>query len=236
VGRIVVNLEPGTAPAARRPKRRRWLRILARLALLVVAIVVVIAVVGFFSWRRFQTSPEYSLTLLVDAAFRNDTAELAKRLDDDEIAKNMFTTVNQKVIDHYGGSINASTQQQIDKLMPSLLPGLKQTIHDEVVKEIRALETTSDPKPFPVLLVLVPRLVKVTTDGDLAKGSSVATTTNFELTMRRDGDRWKVVGFNDDAVVQRVVDTVTKQLPAINAVDANSPLFKNPNKSRKRRR
>ena len=236
MGRIVVNFEPGQGPAARRPKGRRWLRILTLLALLLAALVVVIAVVGFFSWRRFQTSPEYSLTLLVDAALRNDTVELAKRLDDDEIAKNMLATVNQKAIDRYGGSISASTQQQINKLMPSLLPGLTQTVHDEVVQRIRGLATTSEPKPFYVLVALVPRLVKITAEGDLAQCSSAVTTTKFDLTMRRDSDRWKVVSFNDDAVVQRIVDNVMKDLPAIGGFDSNSPLFKNPGRPRKRNR
>jgi hypothetical protein len=235
--RIVINFDPSQAPAgARRPKRRRWLRILALLAIVFVAIIVVIAVVGFFSWRRYQASPEYSLTLLVDAALRSDTAELAKLMDDDEIARNMAASVNQKAVARYGGSIDVTTQQQIDKTMPALLSRLKPTIHDEVVKEIRALATTPEPKPFPVLLVLVPRLVKITTEGDLAKGASAVTTTNFQLTMRRDSDRWKLIDFNSDAVVQRVVDSVMKDLPPIGGFDSDNPLLKNLGRSRKRRR
>jgi len=235
--RIVINFEPSQAPAAaRRPKRRRWLRILALLGLFVVGIIVVIGVAGFFSWRRYQASPEYSLTLLVDAALRSDPAELAKLMDDDEIAKNMAGSINQKAVARYGGSIDSATQQQIDRSMPALLSRLKPTIHDEVVKEIRALATTPEPKPFPVLLVLVPRLVKLTTEGDLANGSSAVTTTNFQLTMRRDSDRWKVIDFNNDAVVQRVVDAVIKDLPPIGGFDSDNPLLKNLGRSRKRRR
>ena len=237
MGRIVVNFEPGNTPATSRPRKgRRWLRILGALALLFVVFIVVVAVGGFFSWRHFQTSPEYSLTLLVDAVLRNDTTELAQRLDDEEIAKNMLATVNQKAVARYGGAINANTQQQIDKLMPSLLPGLKQKVHDEVVQRIRGMATTPEPKPFYVLLVAVPRLVKVTTEGDLARCSSAVTSTNFDLTMRRDSDRWKVVSFNDDTMVQRVVDSVMKDLPPIGGFDSNSPLFKNSGRPRKRNR
>jgi hypothetical protein len=236
VGRIVVNFEPGQGPAARRPRGRRWLKILAILAVIFVVFIAVIAVAGFFSWRHVQSSPEYSLTLLVDAALRNDTAELAKRMDDDEIAKNMLAAVNQKAIARYGGAINANTQQQIDKLMPTLLPGLKPKIHDEIVQRLKGLATTPEPKPFYVLLLLVPRLVKVTTEGDLARCSSVATNTSFDLTLHRDADRWKVVAFNDDAMVQRVVDNVMKDLPPIGGFDSNSPLFKNPGRPRKRNR
>ena len=233
MGRIVVNFEPGTAPAAR-AKRRRWPRILALLALVVLAFIIVIAVAGFFSWRHFQSTPEYSLALLVDAAQRNDAAELAKRIDDEEVAKNMIATVRQKAIDRYGGSINATTQQQIDKVMPSLLPGLKQTIHNEVVNEIKTLATGLESKPFIVLLATVPSLMNVTAEGDTAKAST--KNRNLELTMRHDSDRWKVVSFSSEAVVQRVVDTVMKELPPIGAFDSNNPLLKIPGRPRKRRR
>jgi hypothetical protein len=235
--RIVINLEPGKASAAARPKgRRRWLRILGVLAILFVAVIVVVAIAGFFSWRRFQASPEYSLALLVDAAQRNDQEQLAKLIDDDELSKNMIAAVNQKAAARYGSAINATTQQQIDKLMPALLPQVKQTIHNEVTNRIKAFAASSEPKPFIVLLVTVPSLVKITTEGDTAKATASASNRNIDLTMRRDSDRWKVVGVNDDALVQRVVDSVMKDLPPIGGFDSNSPLFKNLGRPRKRNR
>jgi len=236
VGRIVVNFEPGQGPAARRPKGRRWLRILAILAVIFVVVIAVIAVAGFFSWRRFQASPEYSFALLIDAAQRNDQEQLSKLIDEDEIAKNMVATVNQKAIARYGGAINANTQQQIDKLMPTLLPRVKQTIHDEVANEIKTFTANSEPKPFIVLLVTVSSLMKITTEGDTAKASASISNRNIDLTLHRDADRWKLVGLNDDALVQRVVDSVMKDLPAIGGFDSNSPLFKNPGRRRKRNR
>jgi len=235
--RIVINLEPGKASAGARPKRRRrWLRILGVLAILFVAIIVVVAIVGFFSWRRFQASPQYSLALLVDAAQRNDQPELAKLIDDDELSKNMIGTVSQKAAERYGGAINASTQQQIDTLMPTLLPRLKQTIHNAVGDQIRSFALKGEDKSFILILLTVPSLVKVTTEGDTAKASSSVTGRPFELTLRRNADRWKVVAFNDDAILQSIVDTVMKELPPIGGFDSNSPLFKNLGRPRKRKR
>ena len=236
MGRIVVNIEPGKGPAARQPKRRRWLRILGLFAVLVVVFVVVVAIAGFFSWRRFQASPEYSLVLLVDAAQRNDQEQLSKLIDDDAIAKNMMSTVSQKVAERNGGANNASTQQQIDKLMPTLLPSVKQTVHNEVANQVKAFAASSEPKPFIVLLATVPSLVKITTEGDTSKVTGSVSNRPIDLTMQRDADRWKVVGVNDDAIVQRVVDGVMKNLPPIGGFDANSPLFKIPGRSRKRNR
>ena len=236
MGRIVVNIEPGKGPAARQPKRRRWLRILGLFAVLVVVFVIVVAIAGFFSWRRFQASPQYSLVLLVDAAQRNDQEQLGKLIDDDAIAKNMISTVSQKATERYGGSINATTQQQIDKLMPTLLPSVKQTVHNEVANQVKAFAASSEPKPFIVLLATVPSLVKITTEGDTAKVTGSASNRTIDLTMQRDADRWKVVGVNDDAMVQRVVDGAMKNLPPIGGFDPNSPLFKIPGRPRKRNR
>jgi len=221
--RIVINLdEPkGGAPQRARTsgKRRRWPRVLAILALLVVLGVVVAGAGGFFWWRHYQSTPVYAVTVLLDAAQRNDLAEVQKHINDDEIAKNMLTTVSQKMTARYGSAINSSIQQQIDKLMPSLLPQMKQTIHDEVVKQIQEFASKSEPRPFIFLVVTVPSLLTVTTQGDKASVKAPLGNRTIELTMQRDADVWKVTEFKDDVVVQRVVDGVMKDLPAIGDID-----------------
>lgn len=234
--RIVINLEPGPGnkPTARR-KTRRWLRVLALLAVVVVVVIGLAAVGGFFWWRHYQSTPAYSLTLLVDAAQRGDADELAKRIDDEEVARNMVAAVSKKASSRYGLAMSSVTQQKIDQVMPSLLPRLKQTIHDEVTKEVKNFASAPEPKPFILLLITVPSLVKITTEGDSAKAAAALSNRNIEFTMRRDAERWKVTGFNDDVVIQRVVDTVMKELPAIGAVDAGDSLFKNPGKPRTKR-
>ena len=238
--RIVINVDgPPSQTTVRRPrassgKPRRWLRVLGILLVLVGVVVVGAAVGGFFYWRHYQTTPAYTLALLIDAAQRNDATEFEKRINDDEIAKNMVATVSQKAAGRYGLAINSSVQSQIDKVMPSLLPRLKQTIHDEVVKEIKEFAAKSQPQPFILLVVGVPRLVTVTTEGDTAKVKAPLSDRTIELTMQRDADRWKVTEFKDDVVVQRVVDNVMKELPAIGSIDSNSPLFKKPQRRRSR--
>ena len=238
--RIVIDLDapqggPGTrGPVAR--KRGRWRRILSILLGLILVGLVAAAIGGFLWWRHYQTTPVYTLTLMIDAAQRNDLAEFQKRIDDEELAKNMLASISQKAAGRYGFALNSSIQQRIDTVMPSLLPGLKQTIQGEVAKEIRELASKSEPRPFIFLLANVSSLMNVTTEGDTAKANAVISGRTIELAMRRDADRWKVTEFKDDVVVQRVVDSVMKELPAIGAIDAGSPLLKKTARAKRPRR
>lgn len=234
MGRIVVNFEPGKSPARRKP--RRWLRVLAILGLIVALVVVAAGVGGYLWWRSYQSTPTYSLALLIDAAQRGDTQELANRIDDDELARNMAAKVSEKALSRYGGLVSTAAKERVDQSISSLLPRLKQTTHAEVAKEIKTLAGLAEPKPFILLLLSVPKLVTVTTEGDVAKASAAVGNRNVELTMKRDADRWKVTGYNDDVVVQRLVDSVMKDLPPIGALDSTNPLFKMPARARKRRR
>jgi hypothetical protein len=240
--RIVINLdaaETGTAQRGRvtRGKTRRWPKILALIAGLFLVMLIAVAAAGFFWWRHYQSTPAYSLALIVDAAQRNDVAEFQKRIDDEEIAKNMVGSVSQKAASRYGFAISSSIQQRIDSVMPSLMPRLKQTINDEVAKELKDIASRSEPRPFIFLVATVPSLVTVKAEGDTAKATTAVLGRTIELTMRRDADRWKISEFKDDVVVQRVVDSVMKDLPAIGGVDEKSSLLKElSRRSRPRRR
>ena len=238
--RIVIDLDAPQGGQARGPvgrgKRGRWRRILALFMGVLLVVVLAAIIGGFFGWRYYQSTPAYTLTLMIDAAQRNDLAEFQKRIDDEEIAKNMLASVSQKAAGRYGFALSSSIQQRIDTVMPSLLPRLQQTIHDEVVKEIKEFASKSEPKPFIFLVVTVPSLMKVTTEGDTAKATATLSARTIELSMRRDADRWKVIEFKDDVVVQRVVDSVMKELPAIGTIDANSPLRKQLGRNKRSRR
>jgi hypothetical protein len=210
--------------------------VLAILGLLILVAVVAAAAGGYFWWRHYQSTPAYAVTLLVDAAQRNDVAAFEKLINDDEVAKNMVASVSQKAAGRYGFAINSSIQQRIDGVLPTLLSQLKQTIHNEVVKELQVVAAKSERRPFILLIVTVPRLLPVTTEGEAAIVKAPLPDRTIELTMRRDAETWRVTEVKDDVLVQRVVDNVMKELPAIGSLDANSPLLKKPQRRRSRRK
>ena len=238
--RIVINLDgPGTEATQRTRmggrKRRRWPRVLGILAFLVVLFVVVAAVGGYLLVRRYQSTPTYALALIFDAAQRNDTAEFQKRINEEEIAKNMIAAVGQKAAARYGQAINSSTQQNIDSAMPSLLPRVKQTVHDEFLNAMKAFAAAPEQRSFISILGAVQSLMTVTTNGDSAKATGKMAGHDIELGMRRDADGWKVVDVKDDIIVQRVVDSVMKELPPIGDTDTEFPFMKRVKPRRSRR-
>ena len=235
--RIVINLDGPSAEGTttRVRKRRRWPRVLAILALLVLIGVVGVAVGGFFWWRNYQSTPTYAVALLVDAAQRKDVAAFEKLINDDEVAKNMVTSVSQKAAARYGYAMNSSIQQRIDTVMPTLLPQLKQTIHDEVVRELQVFAAEVKPKGFIGHILVLPKFVTIQTEGDTATVQARTLNRAIELKMQRDAERWKVTEVKDDVLVQRVVDNVMRDLPAIGSIDADNPLLKKSSRKRSRR-
>ena len=236
--RIVINLDGPAGEATQRSrtggnKRRRWPRVLGILALLVLLFVVAAAVGGYFLVRRYQSSPTYALALMFDAAQRNDTAEFDKRIAGEEIAKNMTAAVSQKAASRYGGSLNSSVQQKIDSTMSSLLPRVKQTVHDEFLNALKAAEP--EQRSFISIVGAVQSLMTVTTNGDSAKATGKMAGHDIELGMRRDADGWKVIDVKDEVIVQRVVDSVMKELPAIGGTATEFPFMKKAKPKRSRR-
>jgi len=225
--RIVINLDgqrvDGTNPVR---KRRRWPRVLAILAFLVLIGVVGVGVPGFLWWRHYQSTPSNAVALLVDAAQQNDVAAFERLINDDEVARNMVASVSQKAAARYGYALNSSIQQRIDALIPTLLPQLKKTIHDEVVKDLTVFSAEVKPKGFIGHFFVLPKFVTIKAEGDAATVEARMLDRAIELKMRQAAGQWQVVEVKDDVLVQRVVDNVMKELPAIGAVDANSPLLK----------
>jgi len=238
--RIVINLDspPGTVPRSGpqsygTPRQsRRWPKVIAIILMLLFVVVLASAVGGYFWWRHYQTTPSYAIAMIIDAAQRNDMASFEKQIDDDAIARNMISDVSQKAATRYGIALSGTLQKQIDAMVPTLLPRLKDTIHQEVVKEVKEFAAKSGPKPFILVAVAVPTLVNITTQGDKATAIAQLPNRKIELGLDRSADLWKVTAFKDDVLLQRVVDSVMKDLPAIGGVD--SSLLKSLQKPKKK--
>ena len=82
----------------------------------------------------------------------------------------------------------------------------------ERVKEISA---SASHKPFVVIALGVPYLVNIAVTGDSAKATAIVKNQPVELEMAKAENGWKIIRYRDDALVQRSIDQVIKDLPAI---------------------
>ncbi|HKY27139.1 MAG TPA: hypothetical protein VJM12_04255 [Pyrinomonadaceae bacterium] len=214
---IDLNQHSGARTPARKSKRR-WPKALLILATTGALLVMVGAGAAYFWWQSYKTTPAYSLALLLDASQHNDNSVMEQIIDSDQIVDSLRARITEKTVARYGGTLNASTRKRIEAMVPALLPGVKTSVRAELTKRVAEVFEKSEPKPFVVLALGIPYLVNITSDGDAARATAPVGDAKVEFVLRRDGERWKITGINDDTVVDRIVDSIISQFPAIGQV------------------
>ena len=206
--RIVIDLDKARSDEQGRVRERRSGRVgrvLKFIALVLVVVIIGAAVGGYFWWRHYQSLPAYSLALLVDAAQRNDGAEIDRLLDLDKITSDFVTQVKARVP---GSSLLPAQVEQ------TLTPKLKPTVRAELIKELQRLTEQAKGKPFPLVALAVPYLVDVKQNGNTATAEMKLQDEQIKLTMQTDpAGRWQTVAIQDDKLADLIADSVKKNLP-----------------------
>ncbi len=217
--RIVIDFQqPATAKALPRTRNRRWPKVLLAMGVVIVAVAGLAAGGAYFWWQHYQTTPAYSLALLVDAAQRNDIALVDQLVDTDKIVNGLASQVTEKTSARYGASLNPATRNRVEALVPGLLPSVKRDAREALTKRVREISESSDQKPFIALAISLPYLVSITAEADSARVVAPVGDKQLELNMQRDGQRWRVTAMKDDALVQRIVDKIITEFPAIGKI------------------
>jgi len=185
------------------------------LGVIIVLVAFLAAAGGYLWWLYYRTTPAYSLALLVDALQRNEVTVVNEIVDIDKIVDSLAAEVTEKSTARYGGTLSTQQRRRVEALVPSVLPGVKQSIRDSLAKRLQEISEEYKPKPFTILAIELPYLVRIATDGDTAKALVPAKDREIELILRRNGERWKVAAVKDDLLVPRVVDGIMKEFPAI---------------------
>lgn len=215
--RLVINFDQAhpKRTSSQATGKRRWPKILLGLLIIGVVFIALIAGGAFLWWRHYQTTPAYSLALLIDAAQRNEMTTVDQLVDTEKIIKDLAPQVNQKATARYGTSLNPSARKRLDGVILTLTPVLTVSARDAVRAKIQELAKSSEQKPFIALAIGLPYLVDIVNEGEAAKATVPIEDRRIELTLERNGDRWRVTAINDDTLLQRIVDDIMKDLPAI---------------------
>jgi hypothetical protein len=216
--RIVINLDPNQPGARRRGSGRGIGKPLLIVAIILLLIIVGLAAGVFFWWRSYQSSPTYALAVLTDAAQRDDTATVDSLLDIQKIGSDFTAQVRQRVPTP---SVPSSLlPSQADAIKSSASAKLNDTIHEQLVKEIKDLTDAAAGKPFVLIAVAVPRYVDMKRTDKTAQATVNIKDEQIQLTMQTDGlpgssiGGWKIVAVKDDKLAKMVGEAIMKSAPS----------------------
>ena len=215
--RIVIDVDRVRAEAQAKKGRSvvgRAGRVLGVTGLVVVAVLLV-ALVGSYMWYQgFKKSPPYSLALLMDAAQHDDVAAVETLIDADQIAQGFIP----QVIDNLAGTgsqLPPQARASLTATLPTLLPRVRETMRDEVARALKGIgPNESSNLPFFAKALGVRQMATVVERGDAATVSVKAGERAVELSMRRDGERWKLVTVKDPQLASDIAARLAASLPA----------------------
>ena len=196
------------------PKKKRgvFVKILGVLGILLLAFLLVAGIGGYFYWQSLKTSPQYSLALLVDAARRDDNAQIEQLVDTEAVVDSFVPQVTEKAVELYGRNL---PPQQITKVKESaapLMPAIKQRAKEELPRLIREKTEPFVNVPWWAIALGADRVVEIRTENDTAYVKSKIPEREIEVTMRRSGDLWKIVAIKDEPLARRIAEKIGQEL------------------------
>jgi hypothetical protein len=215
--RIVVDVERVRAEAQAKRGRSfvgRAGRVLGVTGLIVVAVLLVLLVGSYMWYQGFKKSPPYSLALLLDAAQHDDVQAVEALIDADQIAQGFIPQVIENLAGT-GSQLPPQARASLTATLPALLPRVRETMRDEIARAMKGIgQEESSNLPFFAKALGVRQMTTVVERGDVATVTVRAGERAVELSMRRDGERWKVVNVKDPQLASDIAARLAASLPA----------------------
>ncbi|MFZ1700220.1 MAG: hypothetical protein WBO10_05900 [Pyrinomonadaceae bacterium] len=190
-------------------------RVLATIAVVVLSVLLIAGVGVLIYYQSLKDSPQYSLALLVDAAKRDDKNAIDEFVDINAVVDDFVPQITDKAIELYGRGLPQATLARAAKLAIPILPAVKDRARAELPRVIRDRTERFRYVPFFGMVLGADRYLEITISGDTAFVKSKLPEHEFEARMRRNGDRWKIVGVKDEQLATDIARTIGQQIIAI---------------------
>ena len=215
--RIVIDVERVRAEAAQKKRAGRFGRAgraLGVTGLVVLGLVLVLLVGSYAWWQGFRKSPAYSLALLLDASQHDDVQTVETLIDADQIAQGFVPQVIENLAGA-GSPMSPQARATLTATLPAMLPRVRETMRDEIARSLKGLrQDDSSSMPFFVKALGVRQAADVNERGDVADVKLDAGGRAVELSMRREGERWKVSTVKDAQLAAEIATRLAASLPA----------------------
>ena len=196
-------------------KLPRGRRILAIIAAILASLVLVGGVGSYFYWQGMKSTPQYSLALLVDAAKRDDQKTIATIVDVDAVVDDFVPQVTAKAVELYGRGLPPKIVSQLAQLAVPIMPAVKERARAELPRIIRERVERFGDVPFAAMVLGAGKYLDITISGDTALVKSKLPEHPLEMKMRRNGERWQIVGVNDDNLASEIAKKIGQDIITI---------------------
>lgn len=183
--------------------------------IVIISVAVIAGGAAFLYWQSLKDTPQYSLALIVDAAKRDDQAELNSLVDVDAIADNFTPQVTSKAVEMYGKGLPPSVIARLRTIAIPVMPAVKEQARAALPKLIRDRVEQFGNVPFPLIVAGADRYLRVEQQGTEAIVESKIPDRPLRLRMTKVGERWKVTGFEDDALATEIARRIGEELVTI---------------------
>ena len=208
-------------PPQPRRARKAALYVAGTLAVLILAAIVG----GYIYWRSLESTPKYSIALLVDAARNNDQRTIDELVDTGAVVDAFMPQITSKAVELYGRGLPPETLARVQRVAAPLMPAVKDRARAELPKMIRRKTESLENIPFGAMVIGADRYLHISSQDDrTALVTSRSSEHSFEVEMRREGDVWKIVSVRDDQLATNIARAVGQEIVAA----ANSGGLKSP--------
>lgn len=224
MSKFVVDLNEKPAEAERastfdayqQPKKRGKLaKILAVLAVGLIAVLLVSAIGGYFYWRSYKTTPQYSLALLIDAARQDNQKAVDELIDTNEVVDDFMPQITGKAVELYGRSLPPQTLAKVEQFAAPFLPAVKDRARAELPRVIREKTEKFAQVPFAAIVLGAESYLDIAQTGETAVVKSKIADRPLEVKMRRNGDKWQIIGIRDEQLATNIAQKIGQEIIAV---------------------
>lgn len=194
-------------------------RILPTVAISLLVILVIGAIGGYFYLQRVKQSPHYSLALIVEAARKDDKAQLEQLIDTEAVIDDFMPQITSKAIDIYGRNLPKEIVLRVTQIAQPMLPKVKEVAKTELPRVIREKTKQAENVPFWAIVFGADQFLEVAQNGETAVVKSKIPEKPLELTLKRNGSKWRIIGMKDDKLATQIAQKVGQQILAIASKD-----------------
>ena len=191
---------------------RRFRRVLTTVAVVAAVIILTVVAAAFFYYQSLKTTPQYSIALLVDAARRDDKAAIDQFVDINAVVDDFLPQITDKAIEMYGRGQPPDVIARATRIAQPIIPAVKDRARAELPRVIRSRTERFAHIPFFAMVMGADQYLDILILGDVATVKSKLADRQLEMTMRRNGDVWQIVGVRDEKLATDIARAIGQQI------------------------